>query len=279
MSAPHCLEARQAHWPWRGSYDVDDKRADVFRSFGDTLDEQKAMIKAWVANIAEYAESLRLPGKAHRITANHMKVLRAMLWEFADWATGRCEPSYDAIAAKVNFARVTVIRLMSDLREIGAIAWRRRTVKLDDAGAGPQVYQTTNAYFFEPSMLPQVARRGLRARLGGKMPSWPERTASDPVPNKLARMARNLVLGVAGQFNGRLRAASAERRAIAVDLAHATLTEKAAILYPEDEAAQSTWLAMMEQSASCDASPQSPDRQRYKRSGRAEGPPTRILSG
>ena len=72
------------------------------------------------------------------VTAKFVAVLEALLWGFHNAASGRCFPSYEAIAAKAGCARSTVYEAIrvreacTDLFGKGATRWR--------------VLRTSNAY-------------------------------------------------------------------------------------------------------------------------------------
>lgn len=77
-----------------------------------------------------------------------IRVLRE-LYRIVDYKTGRLEPSIDYICRRVRLARATVVRGLAALKRHGFLDWIRRTEPTDNAGgAGPQVAQITNAYWF-----------------------------------------------------------------------------------------------------------------------------------
>jgi Helix-turn-helix domain len=72
-----------------------------------------------------------------------VEVLRALLYKFADRATGKCFPSIDAIVEATNYCRRTVVYALQRLEDIGALDITRRLVRTP-AGAR----QGSNLYRF-----------------------------------------------------------------------------------------------------------------------------------
>ncbi len=71
------------------------------------------------------------------------------LCEIVDDASGRLEPSIRTIAEKAALGIRTVIRALRRLNDHGLLSWLWRTEGVINDGAGPQVQQVTNAYWFE----------------------------------------------------------------------------------------------------------------------------------
>lgn len=252
---------------WRGSVDVDDPRAQVARPIGDgTKDGAVRFIRSYIEAMKDYAEHIRAPGKAHEITANTIKLVERVLWKCTDWKTGRCEVTLERVMEVTNFSRPTVVRLLSVARRWRFIDWVRRTVKTGNApGDGPRVAQTANAYFFEVSRLPVEAYRRLKQLLGPKaLPKeYPERTGSGPVPRKFARKAMRLVRNLARPFSQSLLAGPkeiAERDRLLESL---PLSAWAAVIHPNDPAAQRLFNEdhglVSKDGASCESFPDSRD--------------------
>lgn len=137
--------------PRRNSYDVDDKRAQVFHRIGDGT---KAGGRAWRAAKIEtlkswihrhWSEGYDGPHKLRRIDRY---VLEAVL-SFVNYATGELYPTYETIAKEAGVSRATVAESLQRLRFHKLIDWVRRSVVAETAGeAGPQREQTSNAYHF-----------------------------------------------------------------------------------------------------------------------------------
>ena len=150
---------RPAHKPRRDSFDVNDPRAQVFRP----IDGGIAFVDAYLKVLEEWADMVKLAGEAHRLTANCHRVLAAILKRCTDFKTGICEPSLDTIMKHTRFARATVVSALKRLWSAGFIDWIRRTVPNDSSGGeGPRVLQTSNAYFFDLSRLPERCMKRLK---------------------------------------------------------------------------------------------------------------------
>jgi DNA-binding GntR family transcriptional regulator len=55
-----------------------------------------------------------------------MAVLTALLWRFHNAATGKCFPSYEAIAEAAGSARGTVYEAIRALEQVGVLSWVNR---------------------------------------------------------------------------------------------------------------------------------------------------------
>lgn len=106
-----------------------------------------------------------LPGKhGGAIGRTALDVLYVLLFDFIDHATGRLEPSYDAIAAKAGVCRRAVADALRRLKDLGLLHWQRRSRPEPEAGGGFRLVQETNAYaslppsqwrgYFEPPPAP-----------------------------------------------------------------------------------------------------------------------------
>ena len=88
------------------------------------------------------------------VTAKFVAVLEALLWGFHNSASGRCFPSYEAIAAKAGCARSTVYEAIRALERAGLLTWANRLIRVREActdlfGKGAtrwRVLRTSNAY-------------------------------------------------------------------------------------------------------------------------------------
>lgn len=95
-----------------------------------------------------------------------LEVLRE-LYRIVDYKTGRLDPSIDYIMRRTRRARAAVVAALARLRQHGFLDWIRRTEPTDREGAGPQVQQVTNAYWFG---LPKSAADFV-ARVLGRAPA------------------------------------------------------------------------------------------------------------
>jgi DNA-binding MarR family transcriptional regulator len=72
-----------------------------------------------------------------------LRVLRCLLFDFANTATGRCDPGYRAICRATGFCRQTVAGALARLEAMGLVEIVRRMAR-----AGRRAVQATNAYLF-----------------------------------------------------------------------------------------------------------------------------------
>jgi Helix-turn-helix domain len=96
------------------------------------------------------------PGKAYgRITAKYLEVLRALLWTFHNAASGKCFPSYEAIAEAAACSRTSVYHAIRMLEQIGVLSWVNRIKRVREYVPGLfgkasawrwRVVRTSNAY-------------------------------------------------------------------------------------------------------------------------------------
>jgi len=63
------------------------------------------------------------------LTRASLDVLRSLLWGFHNTHTGRCFPSYEAIAEKAKVHRATVARAIAALEAGGVLTWENRLVR------------------------------------------------------------------------------------------------------------------------------------------------------
>ncbi len=63
------------------------------------------------------------------LTRASLDVLRSLLWGFHNTHTGRCFPSYEAIAEKAKVHRSTVARAVAALEAGGVLTWENRLVR------------------------------------------------------------------------------------------------------------------------------------------------------
>ena len=95
-------------------------------------------------------------GKAYgEITAKALAVLQALLWRFHNAATGKCFPSYEAIADAAGCARSTVYEAIRALEQVGVLSWQNRIKRVREWVPGLfgkasawrwRVVRTSNSY-------------------------------------------------------------------------------------------------------------------------------------
>lgn len=91
------------------------------------------------------------PGKhGGAIGRTGLAVLYVLLFDFLDYATGRLDPSYDAIAAKAGVCRRAVVEKVKQLRDLGLLHWQRRSRHDKDEAGRFRLMQETNAYAVLP---------------------------------------------------------------------------------------------------------------------------------
>jgi hypothetical protein len=198
------MAARNCNAVWRKSYDVHDPRAQVSTVHWKVSEKNEDAFKFFDAirkAIWSYSDHIREPGKPLPICANAMKVYEALV-RHMDFRTGRCDPSLDTLASTCKLSRRTVVRQLDVLRREQLIDWARRTVKTGNTpGQGPQLKQTSNAYFIDVARLPIEILHMLRQKLGAKLREGARRAlGSGSVPSRLAGKTAKLVSRLAGSF-------------------------------------------------------------------------------
>jgi hypothetical protein len=118
--------------------------------------DRNAKARIW-AYAQAYTVLHRQPGQ-HRgpLTRASLDVLWALLWGFHNTHTGRCFPSYEAIAEKARVHRSTAARAIAALEKGGVLTWENRLVRQRVVRPGldrPVVMlvprRTSNAYSFQ----------------------------------------------------------------------------------------------------------------------------------
>lgn len=222
---------------WRCSFDEGDPRSQVAMPVGKETKHTLAFIDYFVRALKRWANETKKKGRSHEISQNAIYVAEQLLRQCTDFKTGRCTPCIETIMEKTRFARPTVVRLLALLREHKFLNWVRRTVKTGNApGEGPQVKQTSNAYFIDLKALPAEVSRYLKQMLKGAidldaMPSW---TGSGPVPPRALRLAGRLAarLSIGG------RSVSADLADRSRQISSAAHGHEAEARWPDDPDAQ-----------------------------------------
>lgn len=89
------------------------------------------------------------------VTAKFLAVLGALLWGFHNAASGRCYPSYEAIAERAGCARSTVYEAIRALERVGVLTWVNRLKRVREYVPGLfgkasawrwRVIRTSNSY-------------------------------------------------------------------------------------------------------------------------------------
>lgn len=131
----------------RNSYEVGEREHLVWKAIN------KEHIGAYLEAVDQYSI------KTHALSDKAVRLLK-MLFRMADFRTGRLEPTIETISNKVGYARATVVRLLTQLKEQGFLRWIRRSIKTKKAGERPRRRQTSNAYgFLSPASWPEIAKQ------------------------------------------------------------------------------------------------------------------------
>jgi len=111
-----------------------------------------------------------------------LQVLHALIFDFLNYASGRLDPSYAAIARAANVCERTVATALKRLRDLGILNWVRRCAETWREGRFV-LEQQTNAY----AVLPESQWRGYRPPPEPVAP-WPDAWgATPPLPSQLAQ--------------------------------------------------------------------------------------------
>lgn len=119
---------------------------------------KKRAVKLW-HEARRFERQTRLPGRQDgALGRNGLAVLHALVFDFLNFASGRLDPSYAAIAGKANISLRSVARGLQKLRAAGVLNWLRRCAEAWRDGRF-SLEQDTNAY----AVLPSTQWRGYRA--------------------------------------------------------------------------------------------------------------------
>jgi hypothetical protein len=133
----------------RNSYHRGEREGLIWRPLGGTRAEARRFKGAVRKAAQRFDHSTKTPetrmGGVLRLTG--LAVLNALL-DIVDDVTGRLEPSIATIADRAKLGVRTVVRALRRLSDAGFLDWLRRTEAVEQEGAGPQVQQITNAYWF-----------------------------------------------------------------------------------------------------------------------------------
>jgi hypothetical protein len=133
----------------RNSYHRGEREHLIWRPLGKTKADARRFRGALLKAAKRLDHSTRDPGTRMGALGLSGRAVLEALCEIVDDASGRLEPSIATIAERAALGVRTVVRALKRLRNHGFLSWLRRTEALDNDGAGPQVTQITNAYWFE----------------------------------------------------------------------------------------------------------------------------------
>jgi hypothetical protein len=84
------------------------------------------------------------------IGSHVLHVLHTLIFDFLNHATGRLDPSYNAIQRRTRLCRQTVAKALARLKQLGIINWIRRCREDHDEHGRFVLRQETNAYAILP---------------------------------------------------------------------------------------------------------------------------------
>lgn len=120
----------------------------IWHPYGATKKQAWQFHDALIAAAERFNETSKTPEHPAGLLGYYgPRVLKALL-SFADFMSGRLDPSHAEIALKAKVSVRTVVRCLARLREHKFVGWIHRCVSTGNDGAGPQVQQITNAYWF-----------------------------------------------------------------------------------------------------------------------------------
>ena len=130
-------------------------RQKVFGEGRSIALDREAKIR--IMTLARALTKREQPGKHWGVlTAKFVAVLGAILFGFHNYQTGKCFPSYEAIADKADVARSTVYEAIHALELAGILSWVNRIRRIRESGPDLfgraqnrwRVVRTSNAYAF-----------------------------------------------------------------------------------------------------------------------------------
>lgn len=133
----------------RNSYHRGERERLIWRPLGESRAEARRFKGAVRKAAMRFDHSTASPetrmGGDLKLTG---RAVLDVLLDVVDDATGRLEPSLATIAERTKLGVRTVVRALRRLADAGFLDWLRRTEAIEQEGAGPQVQQVTNAYWF-----------------------------------------------------------------------------------------------------------------------------------
>ena len=87
----------------------------------------KARVMAYARALSHRTE----PGRHYNeLTDKFLSVLRVLLWQFHNAASGKCYPSYETIAEHAHCGRTTVYSAIVALERVGLLTWCHRLARI-----------------------------------------------------------------------------------------------------------------------------------------------------
>jgi hypothetical protein len=148
----------------RDSYDIGDRRAQVFRPIADgTIKGGLGWADDMLKLATEFDIVHKKRGERGPLQANGVRVLQVLLFKCLNFKTGQLDHALVGIARLAGLSKNAVIAALNRLRKHGFLNWIRRSEKTDNAGEyGPQRKQVSNAYFFDLAGLAKGAIQRFR---------------------------------------------------------------------------------------------------------------------
>jgi hypothetical protein len=145
---------------------------------------KREAVKLW-HRARDFDRRTHQPGQ-HGGSIGHsaLQVLHALIFDFLNYASGRLDPSYAAIARKANVCERTVAAALQKLKALGILNWVRRCAESWREGRFV-LEQETNAY----AVLPATQWRGYKPPPEPPAPipgTWGDHP---PLPSLLAQAA------------------------------------------------------------------------------------------
>jgi hypothetical protein len=151
----------------RNSFNRGEREHLIWKPLGKTKADARRFRGALLKAAKRLDHATKEPGTRMGVLGLSGRAVLEALCEIVDDFTGRLEPSIATIAEKAKLGIRTVVRALRRLHKHGFLSWLRRTEAIDNDGAGPQVQQASNAYWFE---LRGRAAGLVRLMLSGRAP-------------------------------------------------------------------------------------------------------------
>lgn len=119
-----------------------------------------------------------------------LAVLQALMFDFMNYATGRLDPSLEAIARKAGCCVTATKDALRRLKALGFLTWVRRARPAEDERGGFLLRQETNAY----AILPETCWKGYRDPAPPAPEPW-QWGACPPLAGTLDRASAELQAG------------------------------------------------------------------------------------
>ena len=139
---------------------------------------KKAAVKLW-HRARDFDRQTRRAGHHGGVVGpTTLAVLHSLIFDFLNYANGRLDPSYAAIARAANVCERTVANALKRLKELGILDWTRRCAETRTETGRYVLTQQSNAY----AVLPASGWRGYREPPDPPPPAPGTWGASPPLP-------------------------------------------------------------------------------------------------